>query len=236
MIVPLIGITTYPRNAENRFTLPAEYVDAVRRAGGIPVLIAPGEIRGHELLARLDGIILAGGGDIEPTHYNGAAHETIFNTDAERDRSELALTARLLQLDLPTLCICRGMQVVNVALGGALIEHIPDEAGEEVLHRLPPHQGLRHPVRVEADSRLAAIMGTTDAAPLSWHHQALRTVGEGLTVVATAADGTIEAVEMAGHAWLIAVQWHPELTAAVDADQQRIFDALIEACQQCIEE
>ncbi len=246
MIPPLIGITTYGRDEEQCFTLPAVYVDAVRRAGGVPVLLPPGEQHWQALLSRLDGLILAGGGDLDPCHYAGVPHETIYNVDAERDRSELALVRQVVSESMPTLGICRGAQVVNVALGGTLIEHVPEVVREciaqvaQVAHRLPPRRPTEHPITVESESRLGEILGDVlgdvlgDAAgqvfcAASWHHQAIRAPAPQLRVVARAPDGIIEAVEMPGHPWLIAVQWHPELTAAGDPVQQRLFDSLVQA-------
>lgn len=224
---PIIGITTYGRNDDHRFTLPADYVDAVRRAGGIPILIPPGEERFDQLLPLLDGVILSGGGDIDPAIYGGSQHETIYSLDAERDQSELALTHRILAEQVPLLAICRGTQVLNVALGGTLIEHLPDEVGEAVAHRVPPRNPIAHPVTVKTDSQLAAIVGQSEIMTTSWHHQAIRQLAPSLNVVAYAPDGTIEAVEMPDYPWLIGVQWHPELSAKGDPLQQRLFDALV---------
>lgn len=232
MNAPLIGITTYGRDENQAFSLPAVYVDAVRRAGGIPVLIPPGEPNLAALMARLDGLILAGGGDIDPALYNGNPHETIYMLDPERDSSELEMVRRVVQSDLPTLGICRGAQVINVALGGTLIEHLPDEVGEEVLHRLPPRKAARHPIEIQADSHLADVLATQLVDAASWHHQAMRQVAPGLQVVAQAPDGTIEAAEKPDHSWLVAVQWHPELTAADDPTQQRLFNALVAAAKK----
>jgi putative glutamine amidotransferase len=229
---PLIGITTYGRDEGNRFTLPGEYVDAVRRAGGIPLLIPAGESRVDQVLATLDGLVLAGGGDLCPTLYGGAMHETIYMVDSERDSSELEMARTVIQAGFPTLAICRGAQLVNIALGGTLHEHLPDVVGEEIPHRLPPREPVEHRVTVDADSRLAAVMGETDVSTASWHHQAIRDVAPSLTVTARAPDGTIEAVEAREHPWLLAVQWHPELTAARDTHQQRLFDALVETARQ----
>lgn len=229
---PVIGITSYGRDENKRFSLPAVYVDAVRRAGGIPVMLPPGDPNLSELLTRLDGIILTGGGDIDPQHYQGSPHETNYMLDPERDHSEIELAKTLMKLDVPLLGICRGMQVINVALGGTLVEHLPDEVGEEVLHRAPPRLPVAHEVTVEPASRLAEIMGQTQASPTSWHHQAIRQPGAGLQVVAHAPDGTIEAVEKPDHAWLVAVQWHPELSADVQPEQQRLFDELVRVARQ----
>lgn len=234
---PLIGITTYGRNAENHFTLPGEYVDAVRRAGGIPVLIPAGETKIDTLLERLDGLILAGGGDLDPALYAGSQHSEIYMIDPERDTSELTLARTVAANGTPTLGICRGIQVLNVALGGSLVEHLPDEVGEAITHRIPPPGPAQisshalHPLQVDSGTRLADILGTTKVEPASWHHQAVRRLAEGLRVVAQAEDGTIEAVELADHPWLVAVQWHPEITAADDPSQQRVFDAFVEAAR-----
>src|SRR5262245_53782020 len=141
---PLIGITTYGRNQENRFTLPAEYVDGVRRAGGIPLLIPPGEAQFENLFPHLDALILTGGGDLAPELYGGRPHGTIYSIDPERDQSELIMAQRVLETNLPTLGICRGLQVINVALGGTLIEHLPDVVGDQVAHKELPHGPIPH--------------------------------------------------------------------------------------------
>lgn len=230
---PIIGITTYGRDEDNRFTLSAYYIDAVRRAGGVPILLPPGETHQSRLLSLLNGLILAGGGDVDPSLYGGTHHETIYMVDPERDSSEIGLIKKVAAQKLPALCICRGVQVLNVSLGGTLIEHLPDVVGDKVAHRLPPRNRTIHAVRVvENDSRLAAILDQTEVLPISWHHQGIRRVAPGLQVVAYAPDGAIEAVEMPDHPWLIGVQWHPELTAAEDVTQQRLFDALVEAARQ----
>jgi putative glutamine amidotransferase len=227
--VPVIGITTYGRDERGRYTLPAEYVAAVERAGATPVLLPPVPSQARHYLELVDGVVLAGGGDLDPAHYGGSGHETNYSVDAQRDALELALARRIVERRQPTLAICRGMQVLNVALGGTLIEHLPAVVGEQVLHRKASREPTPHPVSVKPGSRLAAIAGVTDFAPMSWHHQAIRQLAPGLEVVASAADGTIEAVEMPAHPWLVAVQWHPELTAGREPAQQRLFDALVEA-------
>jgi putative glutamine amidotransferase len=210
---PIIGITTYGRDENNRFALP-------------------GESAIDELLPLLDGVILSGGGDIDPQLYNGKTHETVYMVDSERDSSEINLARVVISEDFPVLGICRGTQVLNVALGGTLITHLPDIVGEDILHRAPPRQPIPHEVSLDPTSKLAGIIGQTQAVPMSWHHQAILQPAEGLRVVAQAPDGTIEAVEMPSHPWLIAVQWHPELTAADDPTQQRLFDEFVEAARQ----
>ncbi len=228
---PIIGITTYERSPDDHFMLPTVYVDAVRRAGGIVILIPPGEPHLDELLALLDGVIFSGGGDVDPAHYAGTLHPEIYTISPERDEMELVLAKKIIELGKPTLCICRGTQVLNVALGGTLIEHLPDVVGETVAHREPPDVPINHEVTVAAASQLASILQQTTIQGASWHHQAVRQVAKGLNVVAQAADGTIEALEMPAHPWLIAVQWHSEITAAADPTQQRLFDALVQAAR-----
>lgn len=224
---PLIGITTYGRNEEDEFTLPAVYVEAVRRAGAIPLLIPHGEQRLDELLSALDGLILSGGGDLDPAHYGSPGHATVYMIDSERDATELELARRVAQRDLPTLCICRGLQVLNVALGGTLVEHLPDVVSGEIAHRDEPDKPTSHTLTILPGSHLAGLVDAGDIHGVSWHHQAIRTIAPSLTVVARAEDGTIEAVEAPAHPWLIAVQWHPEMSAADDARQQRLFDAFV---------
>lgn len=227
----LIGITTYGRDEDNRFPLPGEYVDSVRRAGGVPLLIPPGDVEPAALLSRVDGLLLAGGGDLDPTHYRGRAHATIYMTDAERDSSELDLARAVVEQGFPTLCICRGIQILNVALGGTLYEHLPDVVGDAINHRLPPREPTPHAVSIRSETRLHSIVGEREIVAASWHHQAIRDLAPGLEVSADAADGTIEAVEMEEHPWLLAVQWHPELTAHKDQTQQRLFDAFVHAAK-----
>jgi putative glutamine amidotransferase len=149
---PLIGITTYARNEENKFELPAAYIDAVRRAGGIPLLLTPGEERWQTLLSHLQGLVFTGGGDIDPQHYGGQPHEAIYMVDRERDASELALGQAAVEHGIPTLAICRGAQVLNVTLGGTLYEHLPDAIGEALAHRAPPREPTHHAVTVSAES------------------------------------------------------------------------------------
>jgi putative glutamine amidotransferase len=229
---PLIGLTTYGRGADNRYTLPADYIDAVRRAGGVPLLIAPGEPRVEAILDVIDALVLSGGGDIDPSRYDGKRHETNYSIDQERDTLELELARRVIDTGMPTLGICRGAQILNVVQGGKLIEHIPDEVGVKVLHRAPPREPVTHGVKLKTGSRLAKILGRDQFDATSWHHQALRGAAAGFDAVAHAPDGTIEAIEMPSHPWLIAVQWHPELSAASDPLQQKLFDALVEAARK----
>ncbi|MCP3919910.1 MAG: gamma-glutamyl-gamma-aminobutyrate hydrolase family protein [bacterium] len=227
MPAPLIGITTYGRDERGRFTLPGEYVDCVRRAGGLALCLAPGEPDPARWLARLDGIVFCGGGDLAPEAFGGTSSEITRDPDPERDRTELELARLVLDEELPSLWICRGLQLLNVVRGGTLIEHLPDAVGTRVTHDLPPHEPVVHELAVDAGSRLAHTLGATALDGVSWHHQAIEALGSGLHTVARAVDGVIEAVELADAPWCQAVQWHPELSAAEDPVQRRLFDALL---------
>ena len=224
----LIGITTSSQMLAGSFCLSRLYVEAVRSAGGVPILIPAGEPDSSTILSRLDGLILSGGGDLDPEIYNGASHVTIYNVDRERDRSEISLAQLILSTNIPVLGICRGLEVLVVATGGSLIPHLPDEVGEVVIHRAHQSSAIEHSVKIAANSRLAEIVGATELNVFSWHHQAASIVPQEWNVTARAADGVIEALEHKHHPWAIALQWHPEL-AIHDRLQQRIFQAFIHA-------
>jgi len=238
---PLIGITTYAPDEDGWVGLPANYVDSIRRAGGIPVLLPPGEPHIEDWFQSIDALILAGGGDIDPKLYESERHELNYKVSAERDRDELILARRVVEERLPTLAICRGMQVFNIAFGGTLIPHLPDVVGEKVLHRRTNHGAghdgdkstdhgpIPHPVTVDRNALVARVMGHSEIEAASWHHQAVDRVADAFRVVGHAPDGTIEAMEMPGHPWLLMVQWHPEITAAEDQAQQRLFDGIVRA-------
>jgi putative glutamine amidotransferase len=234
---PRVGITTYAVNSVGEIPVPQQYVSSVRRAGGIPLLIAPGETQLAALLDTLDALVLAGGGDICPTRYGGRGHETVYSVSTERDESELRMVEELFERRLPMLAICRGLQVVNVALGGTLHPHLPDVVGETIAHRAPPRLPIPHSITVAADSRLSAIMGASQGNGIecmSWHHQAVDRPGHGCRAVANSVDGVVEAIEIAERPELIAVQWHPELTSHEDAAQQRLFDELVRLARRSI--
>lgn len=232
MSVPVIGVTTYGQDEKLHFTLPREYIDSIRRAGAIPFMIPPGESQIDHVLSMIDGIILAGGGDIDPKTYNGSMHESIYMLDEERDSSEARITKAVLGTDIPTLGICRGIQMLNTVMGGTLHEHVPDVYGETVAHRLPPREPVNHDIHAESSGRLYDIIQCEQFSAASWHHQSLKEVAPEFKVVARAPDGVIEAVEHTEHDWLLAVQWHPELTAANDERQQRLFDALVQVARE----
>jgi len=206
--------------------LPYAYVDAVVRAGGQPVIVNDARDP-KELLARVDALVLTGGPDVDPQRYGEAAHPNVYGVDAADDDFECALAEAATVRSVPTLAICRGIQVLNVARGGTLFQHIPDDPGVPA-HGEPGVAGgaRRHEVALDADSLLADVMETTRVAASCHHHQAIDQLGDGLRVVGRAADGIVEALELDG-AFMLAVQWHPEDTAADDRAQQRLFDAVV---------
>lgn len=228
--LPVIGITTVGQNEYGNYCSHHAYVEAVRLAGGLPVLLPPGEPNLAAILNVVDGLIFTGGGDIEPATYNGDLHPTIARVDPQRDAFELTLARLVLNTDVPVLGICRGLEVLVVTSGGTLIPHIPDEYGEVVAHTRDRVHTSEHRVQIVPESRLATMIGTTEATIVSWHHQAARTAPPGWQVTAYAADGLIEALEHEHHPWAIAVQWHPELSLN-DPPQQRLFRALVKAAR-----
>lgn len=224
--LPLIGITTYGRNTEDRYHLPAEYVSAVRAADGLPVLLPPGETNITDILLSLDGLIFAGGGDIDPSRYNGNNHPEIKRVDPERDQFEFALAEAVLESELPVLGICRGQQLLNIATGGTLIEHLPDQYGEKVIHRRENGKDIDHDVSVAAESRLAEIVSAQAISTKSMHHQGIGKIGDNWNVAAVSEDGVVEAQEHCLHPWMVAVQWHPEMAVEQPA-QLALFRALV---------
>jgi putative glutamine amidotransferase len=210
------------------FAVPEPYVRALRRAAARPiVLTAPDDADPAEILRPFDGLLLLGGGDVEPTRYGGSPHAEIYGVEPDRDDLEIRLLREADRSGLPALCICRGIQVLNVAFGGTLIPHLPDLPG------LGEHRGasygssVEHPVKVEPGSRLALATGREVLTCSSHHHQGLDRLGEGLAVVGRSDDGLVEAVER-DRGWVLGVQWHPEETADRDPAQQALFDALVE--------
>jgi len=228
---PLIGITCYHREGavRPRFAVPASYVDAVRAGGGRPVLFPPGDDEPAALLDGVDGVVLCGGGDIDPARFGGAAsHDAIYSTCSERDAFELALVHECLRRGMPTLAICRGLQILNVARGGDLHVHLPDVVGDSVAHRVSREHHTHHRVRIDSRSRLAAVLGAPEVMVASWHHQAIDRLGAGLNAVAWAEDGTVEAVEVENGPAMLAIQWHPELQfQEPDGRQLRLFEELV---------
>ena len=233
---PIIVITTNGQSErdlsnayyEKFYYLPTLYVDAIRRAGGVPVLVPHSADDWDSVLAMADGVLVTGGADIHPSEYGGnSEHPNLTKIDRERDKSELVLMEKLVSGDpIPTLAICRGMQMMNVAMGGSLTEHVADLHPEDI-HRADDGGWTLQDVQVDPASRLAEIMEAADVSTTSGHHQAVKTLGKNLKVIAKAADGIIEALEHTELPWMMGVQWHPEITAETDPTQQRLFDELV---------
>lgn len=230
MSLPVIGISIYGRNQAGEFYLPGAYVDVVRKAGGVPILLPPGEKNIEFLLKQIDGLILAGGGDIDPQLLGEDWHPKIYGVDLERDSFELALAEAVILSSMPVLGVCRGLQVLGVGGGAELVLHIPDVYGHEVSHRLEePSRCTKHSVTIAPDSLLAQTLGTTSPTITSWHHQALGNAPPNWRVVARSEDDVIEAIEHETHPWAVAVQWHPEMMAMEDESQMSLFLGLIDA-------
>jgi putative glutamine amidotransferase len=209
------------------FAVPDLYVDAVRRAGGrIALLTTPDGAEAKEVLDPFDGLLLLGGGDVEPHRYGAPEHPTLYGLEPDRDDLELRLAREADARGMPTLAICRGFQVANVAFGGTLVPHLPDVEGTEPHGTPGGGTPVLHDVDVEAGSRLADVTGARTLSCASHHHQAVDRLGDGLLVTGRTSDGVVEAFERPG-GWFVGVQWHPEDTAAEDPAQQRIFDALV---------
>ncbi len=237
MLRPLIGITLHPDDDPDRANLDhllAQIVQGVERAGGLPVLVPLGlaEAALHALSARLDGLLLTGGGDVDPARYGAEPHPSLGGVSAERDRTEHALVLWATRsAPRPLFGICRGVQVLNVAWGGSLYRDLASELPGALPHTYPAETHARqrpHAIQVEEDSLLAQLLGQPLLNVNSLHHQGLRAVAPGLRVTARAPDGLAEAVEVPGHAFALAVQWHPECLPEAP-EQRRLFEAFVAA-------
>ena len=224
---PIIGVSSrkiyYTHNDRPypRFGVSMHYVQAVEAAGGAPIMLPLSQSADvlKQLLSICDGLLLTGGFDIDPSWYGEEPHKRIAQINPLRDITEMILTKEALERDMPVFGICRGMQVLNVAMGGTLQQDIGTEA----------HWFAHHEVELAPGSRMAKALGShTVAAGHCVHHQALDVVAPGLDIVGRTADGLVHAAEVDGAAWVVATQWHPEDTAHSDAQQQALFTALID--------
>jgi gamma-glutamyl-gamma-aminobutyrate hydrolase PuuD len=232
---PLVGITTYLTAArfgaweEDTALVPADYVRAVERAGGRPLLVPPSDDSVEETLDVLDGVIFSGGSDLDPATYGQDTHPATKGIVEERDRAELALLQAALARDMPVLAVCRGSQVLNVALGGDLVQHLPDVVGDEK-HKHTPGEYADHEVELDPGTRIGSLLG--DRAPVkSHHHQGFGRLGSGLREAGRADDGTIEALEDPSRSFALGVLWHPEA-----GEDLRLFEALVEESRAYREE
>jgi gamma-glutamyl-gamma-aminobutyrate hydrolase PuuD len=224
---PLIGITSYTERTrwgvweEQAALVPLSYVQAVEHAGGRALVVPPSDDGVEETLAALDGLIFSGGGDLDPALYGADAHPETDTPHEPRDQAEMRLLGAALERDMPVLAVCRGSQLLNVALGGDLVQHLPDELGHE-RHKHQPGEFSDHEVRLDPDSRVGTLLG--DHAPVkSHHHQGYGKLGDGLREAAWADDGTVEALEDPGRRFAVGVLWHPE-----EGEDFALFRGLVE--------
>jgi gamma-glutamyl-gamma-aminobutyrate hydrolase PuuD len=231
MTRPIIGITTYVTPArwgswdEEAALVPAAYIEAIERAGGRPLLIPPSRDGVDETLDAVDALLFSGGSDLDPELYDQEPHDETIGVVPERDRAELALLSAALERDMPVLAVCRGSQVLNVARGGDLVQHLPDVVGDEK-HKHTPGTFSDHDVTLEPDSQLGRLLG--ERAPVkSHHHQGFGRVGDGLRVAAHAEDGTIEAVEDPSRRFAVGVLWHPEA-----GEDRQLFEELVRTARE----
>jgi putative glutamine amidotransferase len=224
---PVIGITSYAEEVtwgawvEAAALVPLAYVRAIEKAGGRPLVVPPSEEAIEETLGVLDGILFSGGSDLDPELYGAELHPETTGVREERDRAEMALLTAALERDMPVLAVCRGSQVLNVALGGDIVQHLPEIVGHEG-HRQRPGDWSDHEVKLEPESRVGGLLG--ERAPVkSHHHQGYGKIGEGLRETGWADDGTVEALEDPSRRFAVGVLWHPE-----EGDDMALFEALVE--------
>jgi putative glutamine amidotransferase len=228
---PLIAISATAEDAKVRLSL--NYVRSIEGAGLLPVIVPPLADPGTAaaLIAGCSGLLLTGGEDVDPARYGAPAHATTGAPNVPRDATELALFAAARERGIPVLGICRGIQLINVAMGGTLVQDLPSERPSSIQHDQPDAANARtHGIRLVAKSRIHAAVNTDELVVNSYHHQAVDRLADGLTVTATAPDGVIEGVEGTEGPWLVAVQWHPEdLTTDIQPWDRGLFKAFREA-------
>jgi putative glutamine amidotransferase len=237
---PIIGITPSPSSLERShgafhiYGIADTYTTAVEAAGGVPLVIPPQDGNAERIIDVLDGLLLSGGGDLDPARYgDGEVHPTTYGIHNGRDQLELALARLAFARDIPTLCICRGIQVLNVAFGGTLYQDVADQHSASIQHQQQQNGIVKHDpshtVAVEPGSLLARVYGALEIEVNSFHHQGIRQLGEGLSAAGTAPDSLVEAIEHPGHRWMLGVQWHPEMMFREHVEHLRPFQALVEA-------
>ncbi len=237
---PLIGVTCMTIETEShspRLGMSRSYVNALLRVGAAPVLIPHMADKAalRSAYEQLDGLLLPGGGDVDPVHYGESRHAKCNEPSAERDNTELALARWAMEGGMPLLAICRGIQVLNVALGGSLFQDIQAQVPGAERHAWYPNyprDRLSHTVSLTPEARLAHIAGESTLPVNSLHHQSVKDIAPGLVVTGHSPDGIIEAVEAPEHPFAIGVQWHPEELAGSDRRAQRLFEAFVEASMQ----
>ena len=228
-MTPIIGITRNRR--------PADYEEAIRTAGGEPRILDWERTSAREAIETVDGLMLTGGGDVHPERYGRTMSPQIDLAEPGRDEFEIALSREALQRDLPILAICRGLQVLNVAAGGTLLQHVPDAVGGGIAHSIDePKNAIAHAINVKTGSTLARVLGprvtaVETCAVNSRHHQAVDALAPGFTVSATAPDGVVEAIERGDRRFCVGVEWHPENFWAT-GEFAGLFEAFVRACSR----
>ena len=230
---PIIGIGSdihaTPGTRDRAFTYTT-YTESLRRAGAIPVIIPPQPENAAELFERLDGLVLAGGDDCDPAIYGAECHPSVEPMDPRRQNSDLSLAKAARECGVPTLGICLGLQVMNVAAGGTLVQDIDSEMTTDIQHASRPEDRARHDILVEQGTKLAAILGGREYNVNSSHHQAIGNVAEGFRVTAHAPDGIVEGLEDPKHPFYLGVQWHPEDMKG-EGSASALFGAFVEAAR-----
>jgi putative glutamine amidotransferase len=234
LTTPIIGIGSdvqSPPGRRERAFAYLTYVESLRRAGAVPVLIPPQPENAAELIDGLDGILLAGGDDCDPSLYGESPHETVEPMDPRRQANELSLARLARDRGIPTLGICLGLQMMNVAAGGSLMQDIDSHMETEIRHASEPEDRARHDVIVEEGTQLSQILPRSELNVNSSHHQAIKKVGQGLRVTALAPDGIVEGLEDPKHPFYLGVQWHPEDMPG-DPSAATLFGAFVQAARK----
>jgi putative glutamine amidotransferase len=237
---PVIGITPSPVRQTSaagnleRYAIATCYVNAVLAAGGVPIVLPPQDDNVGAILGLVDGLLFSGGADIDPTRYGDTdVHPKTYDIHPLRDRFEIELIREAIDRDVPLFCICRGIQVLNVACGGSLYQDIPDQFDAAISHRQQEigleHHESSHDVTAESDSLLAATYESTAIPVNSYHHQGIKDLAPALRVAGRAEDGLVEAVELPGKRFVLGVQWHPEMMFHEHSDHLAPFKYLVEA-------
>jgi putative glutamine amidotransferase len=232
---PVVGVTSIPKEAMSGFgpnpheTVPEFYLRMLALAGAAPIVLPVHAGRNEDVQSVLDAVVLTGGGDVDPMAYGREPGPTVYGVDSSRDDVEFRLVRWAVDGDIPLLAVCRGVQAMNVALGGSLVQDITTEVAGALDHvRTDHHEGPVHAVRIASDSLLAELLGSDAAEVNSMHHQAVEAAGKNVRVVATAPDGVVEGIEVRGTGFALGVQWHPECLGREDPSFG-IFEGLVRA-------
>lgn len=232
---PKIGLVSYTTQTADGMTIyavPTNYIHRLRQYDVVIDVIMPGEPNIESVCKTLDGLMLIGGHDIDPLHYDDYRHDKVVLMDQPRDHTELAAFNAIYQQQKPILGICRGLQLINIARGGSLKQHIEANDDAAVRHQIPPKFSCAHDITIESNTQLYKIYQQKTIEAISWHHQAIDRLGAGVIATAYAADGIIEAIEIPDYPnFLVAVQGHPEIEVALKTNHDILFAAFTQACE-----